>query len=300
MASMFDRYGLKEVANVSVIALDNDERNGIKAGDLVLYLDTLKVTTIEQTAESVDAQGGWGNPKLVSWDYGKEITLNIEDALLSPESMNIMVGGAIRKSGDTESEYVKVTRTSAIINFEDFADGKFNDTYGATVVTVPAEYRLINLTKGTRYSVGLKDKDGKPVVYEDGAKPANTDKVRISWEEDMKSVNDAVEITISPSTFPGTYKFIGDTLLRSEETGKDSPYQWVLNKAKISSEVTFTMEAEGDPATFSFTVTALRATNDKGDYEMMKFIKYNIPAGGSNTSKPGAGTDTESGESGNP
>lgn len=37
---------------------------GVKAGDIVLFLDTLKVSTIEQTAEKVDARGGWGNAKL--------------------------------------------------------------------------------------------------------------------------------------------------------------------------------------------------------------------------------------------
>ena len=31
---------------------------GVKAGDIVLFLDTLKVSTIEQTAEKVDARGG--------------------------------------------------------------------------------------------------------------------------------------------------------------------------------------------------------------------------------------------------
>lgn len=34
----------------------------------VLYLDTLKVSTIEQTASTADATGGKGNAKLVSWD----------------------------------------------------------------------------------------------------------------------------------------------------------------------------------------------------------------------------------------
>lgn len=29
---------------------------------------TLKVSTIETTAENVAAQGGWGNPRLVQWD----------------------------------------------------------------------------------------------------------------------------------------------------------------------------------------------------------------------------------------
>ena len=34
----------------------------------VLYLDTLKVSTIEETASSTDATGGKGNAKLITWD----------------------------------------------------------------------------------------------------------------------------------------------------------------------------------------------------------------------------------------
>ena len=34
----------------------------------VLYLDTLKVSTIEQTAENTPARGGKGNPELIIWD----------------------------------------------------------------------------------------------------------------------------------------------------------------------------------------------------------------------------------------
>lgn len=30
---------------------------------------TLKVSTVETTASNVSAQGGWGNPKLVTWDF---------------------------------------------------------------------------------------------------------------------------------------------------------------------------------------------------------------------------------------
>lgn len=66
--NIFERYGIKEVANVSLFALADDKANGILKGDVVLYLDTLKVSTTETTAENVSAQGGWGNPKLVTWD----------------------------------------------------------------------------------------------------------------------------------------------------------------------------------------------------------------------------------------
>lgn len=66
--NIFEKFGLKEVANVYFEALSAEEENGIEVGDIVLFLDTLKVSTIETTAESVDARGGWGNPKLITWD----------------------------------------------------------------------------------------------------------------------------------------------------------------------------------------------------------------------------------------
>ena len=79
MANILERYGIKEVADVTFYEIAD---NGEPAAP-VLYLDTLKVSTIEQTAENTSARGGKGNPELVSWDYGKEITLTLEDALFS-------------------------------------------------------------------------------------------------------------------------------------------------------------------------------------------------------------------------
>ena len=55
MASIFDRYGIKEVADVTFYKI---ESNGAK-GAPVLFLDTLKVSTIETTAESTEARGGF-------------------------------------------------------------------------------------------------------------------------------------------------------------------------------------------------------------------------------------------------
>lgn len=58
-----------------------------------MYLDTLKVSTLEQTASQTSAKGGKGNPDLITWDYGKEISLSLEDALFTPASQSLMWGG---------------------------------------------------------------------------------------------------------------------------------------------------------------------------------------------------------------
>jgi len=53
--NIFDKYGIKEVANVYFEALEDDTKAGVYKGDIVLYLDSLKVSTIETTAENVAA-----------------------------------------------------------------------------------------------------------------------------------------------------------------------------------------------------------------------------------------------------
>lgn len=75
-----------------------------------------------------------------------------------------------------------------------------------------------------------------------------------------------------------TYRVIGDTFIRSEKTGKDEAFQFQIGKAKVSSEVTITLEAEGDPSTFSMTLNVLRSTNDEGKDEMMKLVRYSTEA----------------------
>ena len=38
-------------------------------------------------------------------------------------------------------------------------------------------------------------------------------------------------------------RVVGDTFMRSEATGKDEAFQFVIGKAKVLSEVTITLEA---------------------------------------------------------
>ena len=72
--NILDRYGIKEVADVTFYDINADG----SPKRPVLYLDTLKVTTIEQTAEETEARGGKGNAALIAWDYGKEFMLPLK------------------------------------------------------------------------------------------------------------------------------------------------------------------------------------------------------------------------------
>lgn len=81
-------------------------------------------------------------------------------------------------------------------------------------------------------------------------------------------------ITISADQFPGTYYITGDTYSRSDTTGEDQFFQFIIQKAKITSENTITLEADGDPSVFNLNLTVLRPE----DGEMMKLVQYDLAA----------------------
>ena len=257
MASILDRYGIKEVADVTFYDLDD---NGDPISP-VLYLDTLKVSTIEQTAEHSEARGGKGNPPLIIWDYGKEINVTLEDALFSAKSMAIMFGNGKTKAYTGDNAYIMKS-----------------EQFTATDTTLPTAN-----TDASGWKAKYEGPDGKlyakinPKFYkEDGTKVTDAlvkgEKYFCSY--DLIATEGAV-IEISASSFPGTYYVTGDTYARSEASGKDEFFQFIIPKAKVQSENTITLEAEGDPSVFNMSLRVMRPA----DGIMMKLVKYKLAGG---------------------
>ena len=233
-------------------------------GAPVLYLDTLKVSTLEQTASSSDARGGKGNPKLVSWDFGKEINVTLTDALFSPASMAIMFGG----NGDVDTEstekFTKVAMTRILKTAAD-STVEMDTAEGRKTVKVLAE-------GGSTYSTGITkvtDATGTEVSASDFGSKTAGDKFFVHYEVTPTSKK---VININADTFPGTYYITGDTFCRSDVTGEDDFFQFIIPKAKMSSENTITLEAEGDPSVFNLNLTVLRPESGP----MMQLVQYNL------------------------
>ena len=235
MASIFDRYGIKEVADVTFYKINADGSKGAP----VLFLDTLKVSTVEQTASSADARGGKGNPKLVSWDFGKEINVTLTDALFSPASMAIMFGdkdGVGISTGKTDE---KITKVAMARISETPADTtvEIDSKNGRKTVKVLADGgATYNTTAGIVSVTGANDVD---ITAENFATQTAGDKVFVHYEVTLQSKK---VIDINADTFPGTYYITGDTFCRSDITGEDDFFQFIIPKAKMSSENTITLE----------------------------------------------------------
>lgn len=215
------------------------------------------------------------NPKLITWDYNKDATVTLEDALLSFESARFMLGGKIRQAQQTagqgteettddQFDVVKVNLNEEVVIVADGTDKvKLPDiknhltgevyTVQPSVATTKG-YKYVNLTQGTRGQVTVANSatDGEePTAGSFEAADFKVgDHVRIFWTQEVKGTNgEAAEIVISPDMFPGTYRIVGDTFMRSEATGKDEAFQFIIGKAKVLSNTTITLQAEGDPST---------------------------------------------------
>jgi len=289
MASILDKYGIKEVADVVFYELDSSGAPSAPA----LYLDSLKVSTVEQSAETVDATGGKGNVKLLTWDTNKEITLTLEDALFSAKSLGIMFGGTMTEpldsNGNSAQEVLKTLRpkdvegiglktaptTKAYWKFnlknKDYCIDKLKATYfvyntgetepspvvpSASITTDAFDFMTFDLLDCT----GL-DADGYAQARDNTSGGYNG------------IVSKGITIDITSNFDSNTYYITGDTYARNYESGKDEFLQFIVPKGKVSAEdVSLTMEADGDPATFSMTVNCLKANDDS----MIKLVKYTL------------------------
>ena len=146
------------------------------------------------------AQGGKGNPRLVGWDFGKEISVALEDALFSAKSMAILFGNGTVDTGATTT----ILKTIHVIASADGAAGLPTDWKDANGVSRPIPA-------------------GKKLTDETGATIADETAV-VTGQHLFITFNVPVEgqtIVVGANTFPGTYYLVGDTFARSAITGKD-------------------------------------------------------------------------------
>ena len=277
MAIILDKYAIKEVADVMFYELDS---KGAPSAP-VLYLDTLKTSTIEQSSETVDATGGKGNVKLLSWDTNKEITLTLEDAVFSAKSLQIMFGGDMIVKGN-QQEVLKTLKASEV----SVADGA--DTY-LTFRLNKQNYYILK-TKVTAFSyataAGVEVADPVPVASPNWTTKTGAanqpiefvtfdllDCVTTPADSGVQAIEAGMTIDIGAEFSSNTYYITGDTYARNVASGKDDFLQFIIPKGKVSAEdVSLTMEADGDPATFSMTVNCLKSESGS----MLKLVKYNL------------------------
>lgn len=250
--SILDKYGIKEVADVTFYHIGD----GGKPDYPVLFLDTLKVSTIEQTASNTSARGGKGNPELIMWDFGKEITVSITDALFSAKSMAIAFGnGHVANAAAVSSNYAYMMKTV------EWTCTSTQSAFPSQYIENGIAYDVVNAKYYLADSTSTSNAVTSPV--------AGT-KYLVTFDRKTKGLPRVIEI--SANSFPGTYYVTGDTFARSYESGEDQFFQFIIPKAKMQAENTITLEAEGDPSVFNFNLRVLRPESGP----MMMLVPYEL------------------------
>lgn len=271
MSNTNAKFGAKEVMDVTLYDMAN--------GKPIICFDTLKTSSISVTSEKVYARGGKGNPKIITWEINKEATLTIEDALLSPKSMELVsgMGTAIGK----KTVYVRQ------ISEWDTTSEPPKDK-GDLYPLMCSEEGVINLAFTPKETVEnikiyLKEDDcGTPITMTDatlagkvltlgadGIAKAGGKKVIAYYTRETSDT--AQTYVVTSDKFAGTYKLVGDTVIRNAETGQDEPFQIIIPNLKWTSNLELGFSAEGDPSSTTFECEIMR---ESGSSTMIEMIKY--------------------------
>jgi hypothetical protein len=77
--------------------------------------------------------------------------------------------------------------------------------------------------------------------------------------------------TVTADGFAGTYRIVGDTVIKNASTGKSEAFQVVINNAKVDSAFKLDFKAEGEPAPFDMNVEIQR---EVGSTRMVTMTQY--------------------------
>ena len=261
------KFGVKEVMNVFLV--DKSTKKP------VIYFDTLKTSEISVESETVYATGGRGNAKLIAWNISKDGTVTFSDALLSPKSLGLVSGIApttgaskvyMRQATDWNTSGDIPTDKGSLFPLTATSAGAITLAYTPNEVVADILVYEANDDCGTPLSMTGATLTGKTLTV-----AAASNKKVVVYYTFQGGANTEV-YTIDASKFAGTYQMIGDTILRNRDTGKDEPFQIVIDNLKWSSNLNLSMSADGDPQPTEFTCDILRASDSDNMITMTRWV----------------------------
>ena len=262
------KFGVREICDV-VLKAKAAQKIGNKMfykDEPVIYFDTLKTSSLESATNTVYAQGGSGNARLVAWEGERTVTFTMEDALISPAGFSILSGAGLIEASEEEKIKVHVTERTDEVKVTETGSDSERIVTGVEITLNNAPY---DAADGNYIYVMLLE-NGE-VVSEPYIPAQIKDKViTLNNSDDLNKFTKgcvvlvdyytekstgATQIDITPDKFGGNYYLEASTLFR-DQNGVDMPAEFIIPNCKIQSNFTFTMAASGDPSTFTFTMDA--------------------------------------------
>ena len=302
----YTQYGIREVCDLTFYELNDDGSKGAK----VFAIDTAKTSTLEGASTTVYATGGRGNARLIAWDGERTLTFNMEDALISPESLSILAASGLTEASESEPVYVHTTSTVTVEKdktntiklpgiYACHPNGTGTPAAGTKLADLQNKYADIFcmilddngqvVTEPCVPASVTYDEAGTTIVcYADGANghtniPENTI-VLVDYYVCHTSGVKVIEIT--PEIKGQNFYIEASTLFRDEASGQDMPAEFVIPNGKVQSNFTFSMASSGDPSTFNFVVDAFPAPTKFDPTKKVLAALYVVEDGADTDNKP--------------
>lgn len=226
------------------------------------WLSDLKTSGIENSAETVYARGGTGNPKIVGFSSNREAKTNLENAVFDNAALAMMTGNELWTGVKSvqQRDVLTVTNDTASLKFTPNGSGAIVAVYVANPDGTHGEeldYSATTLTAG-EYGRTAKILTFFGDEFTDGTKViayynANTDAT-------------AKTITISSDKFAGTFGLVLDAIVKSPYDKKDYAAQINIPSAKMEDNWSLTMAADGDPSVHTMPIEILKPADGTDMY----------------------------------
>lgn len=262
------KFGVREICDV-VLKAKAAQKIGNKMfykDEPVIYFDTLKTSSLESATNTVYAQGGSGNARLVAWEGERTVTFTMEDALISPAGFSILSGAGLIEASEEEKIKVHVTERTDEVKVTETGSDSEHIVTGVEITLNNVPY---DAADGNYIYVMLLE-NGEVVSEPYIPATINGKVITLNNSDDLNKFTKgcvvlvdyytekstgATQIDITPDKFGGNYYLEASTLFR-DQNGVDMPAEFIIPNCKIQSNFTFTMAASGDPSTFTFTMDA--------------------------------------------
>jgi hypothetical protein len=229
----------------------------------LFWLSDLKTSGLDNTAETVYARGGTGNPKIVGFSSNREAKVNLENAVFDNGALALMTGnplwtGAksvqqrevlIVASNSVSLQFTPSNGTGAIVAiYKSNPDGSHGTEINYTATTV-ATGQYSRAAKVITFFAGELANGTKVIAYYN----VNTDAT-------------AKTITISSDKFAGSFGLVLDAIVKSPFDQKDYLAQINIPSAKMEDNWSLTMAAEGDPSAHTMPIEILKQAGSTDFY----------------------------------
>jgi hypothetical protein len=222
----------------------------------LFYLLDLKTSQLDNSAETVYARGGTGNPKIVGFSSNREARIEASNAVFDNAALAMATGNGIIKgvkaiqqreiltvnTNKVSLSFTPVSTTGALIAvFEKNDDGSHGDE--------------IVFASGTLTTGQYGHTSAKEVSFFAGDLPNGSD-VIVYYNTNTDAT--AQTITISSDKFAGSFGLVLDAIVKSPYDQKDYAAQINIWAAKMEDNWSISMAADGDPSEHSMPIEILK------------------------------------------